>query len=298
MRGMGRVALMSVLRCGAFTLDLTRPRVMGIVNVTADSFSDGGRFLDPGRAIAHGLALAADGADLVDVGGESTRPGAAPVPEEEEAARVIPVVRALAREGVAVSVDTMKPGVMRQAIDAGCAMVNDVTGFRAPGAVEAVAGAGVGLCVMHMKGTPETMQAEARYGDVVAEVRDFLVGRARALEAAGVARDRIALDPGFGFAKDLAHNVALFAGLSSIAAAGYALLVGVSRKRMLGEITGRPVGERAAASVAAALLAVQNGARIVRVHDVRETVDALKVLAALFPSPPAPLPQAGEGRTT
>jgi len=295
---MGRVALMSVLRCGAFTLDLTRPRVMGIVNVTADSFSDGGRFLDPGRAIAHGLALAADGADLVDVGGESTRPGAAPVPEEEEAARVIPVVRALAREGVAVSVDTMKPGVMRQAIDAGCAMVNDVTGFRAPGAVEAVAGAGVGLCVMHMKGTPATMQAEARYGDVVAEVRDFLVGRARALEAAGVARDRIALDPGFGFAKDLAHNVALFAGLSSIAAAGYALLVGVSRKRMLGEITGRPVGERAAASVAAALLAVQNGARIVRVHDVKETVDALKILAALVPSPPAPLPQAGEGRTT
>jgi dihydropteroate synthase len=286
------------LRCGAFTLDLTRPRVMGIVNVTADSFSDGGRFLDPGRAIAHGLALAADGADLVDVGGESTRPGAAPVPEEEEAARVIPVVRALAREGVAVSVDTMKPGVMRQAIDAGCAMVNDVTGFRAPGAVEAVAGAGVGLCVMHMKGTPETMQAEARYADVVAEVRDFLVGRARALEAAGVARDRIALDPGFGFAKDLAHNVALFAGLSSIAAAGYALLVGVSRKRMLGEITGRPVGERAAASVAAALLAVQNGARIVRVHDVKETVDALKILAALVPSPPAPLPQAGEGRTT
>jgi len=295
---MGRVALMSVLRCGAFTLDLTRPRVMGIVNVTADSFSDGGRFLDPGRAIAHGLSLAADGADLVDVGGESTRPGAAPVPEEEEAARVIPVVRALAREGVAVSVDTMKPGVMRQAVDAGCAMVNDVAGFRAPGAVEAVAGAGVGLCVMHMVGTPETMQAEARYADVVAEVRDFLVARARALEAAGVARERIALDPGFGFAKDFAHNVALFAGLPAIAAAGYALLVGVSRKRMLGEITGRPVGERAAASVAAALLAVQNGARIVRVHDVRETVDALKVLAALFPSPPAPLPQAGEGRTT
>ena len=286
------------LRCGAFTLDLSRPRVMGIVNVTADSFSDGGRFLDPGRAIAHGLSLAADGAALVDVGGESTRPGAAPVPEEEEAARVIPVVRALAREGVAVSVDTMKPGVMRQAVDAGCAMVNDVAGFRAPGAVEAVAGAGVGLCVMHMVGTPQTMQAEARYGDVVAEVRDFLVGRARALEAAGIARERIALDPGFGFAKDFAHNVALFAGLPAIAAAGYALLVGVSRKRMLGEITGRPVGERAAASVAAALLAVQNGARIVRVHDVRETVDALKVLAALFPSPTAPLPKAGEGRTT
>lgn len=271
------------LRCGAFTLDLSRPRVMGIVNVTADSFSDGGRFLEPGRAIAHGLSLAADGADLVDVGGESTRPGAAPVPEEEEAARVIPVVRALAREGVAVSVDTMKPGVMRQAIDAGCAMVNDVMGLRAPGAVEAVAGAGVGLCVMHMLGTPETMQAEASYVDVVAEVRGFLVGRARALEAAGVARERIVLDPGFGFAKDFTHNVALFAGLPAIAATGYALLVGVSRKRMLGEITGRPVGERAAASVAAALLAVQNGARIVRVHDVRETVDALKVLVALKP---------------
>lgn len=274
---------MAVLHCGAFTLDLSRPRVMGIVNVTADSFSDGGRYLDPGRAIEHGLRLAADGADLVDVGGESTRPGAAPVPEAEEAARVIPVVEALARQGVAVSVDTMKPGVMRRALDAGCAMVNDVAGFRAPGAVEAVAGAAAGLCVMHMKGTPATMQAQAHYGDVVAEVRDYLVGRARALEAAGVARERIALDPGFGFAKDSAHNVALFAGLPSIAAAGYALLVGLSRKRLLGEITGRPVGERAAASVAAALLAVQNGASIVRVHDVRETVDALKVLLALKP---------------
>jgi dihydropteroate synthase len=274
---------MAVLHCGAFTLDLSRPRVMGIVNVTADSFSDGGRYLDPGRAIEHGLRLAADGADLVDVGGESTRPGAAPVPEAEEAARVIPVVEALARQGVAVSVDTMKPGVMRRALDAGCAMVNDVAGFRAPGAVEAVAGAAAGLCVMHMKGTPATMQAQAHYGDVVAEVRDYLVGRARALEAAGVARERIALDPGFGFAKDSAHNVALFAGLPTIAAAGYALLVGLSRKRLLGEITGRPVGERAAASVAAALLAVQNGASIVRVHDVRETVDALKVLLALKP---------------
>lgn len=269
------------LRCGAFTLDLSRPRVMGIVNVTADSFSDGGRFLDPGRAIAHGLSLAADGADLVDVGGESTRPGAAPVPEEEEAARVIPVVRALAREGVAVSVDTMKPGVMRQAVDAGCAMVNDVAGFRAPGAVEAVAAAGVGLCVMHMLGTPETMQADPRYDDVVDEVRGYLAGRARALEAAGVARERIVLDPGFGFGKAFEHNVALVRGLPAIAALGYPVLAGLSRKRLIGEITGRAVEERAVGSVAAALVAVRNGAALLRVHDVKATVDALRVWAAL-----------------
>ncbi len=271
----------SILRCGAFALDLSRPRVMGIVNVTADSFSDGGRFLAQDRAIGHGLALAADGADLVDVGGESTRPGAQPVPLEAELARVMPVVRALVGEGVAVSVDTMKPGVMRQAIDAGCAMVNDVNAFRAEGAVAAVAASGVALCAMHMKGTPETMQDDPRYDDVVAEVRDYLLGRARALESAGVARDRIALDPGFGFGKSFAHNAALLAGLPALCAAGYPVVAGLSRKRMIGEITGRPVGERVAGSVAAALVAVQNGARIVRVHDVKETVDALKVLLAL-----------------
>ncbi len=270
-----------ILRCGALSLDLSRPRVMGIVNVTADSFSDGGRFLAHDRAISHGLGLAADGADLVDVGGESTRPGAAPVPEEEELARVMPVLRALVREGVAVSVDTMKPGVMRQAIDAGCVLVNDVNAFRAEGAIAAVAAAGVGLCAMHMKGTPATMQEDPRYDDVVAEVRDYLLGRAAALEAAGVARERIAIDPGFGFGKTFAHNAALLAGLGRIAAPGYPVLAGLSRKRMIGEITGRPVEDRVAGSVAAALLAVQNGARIVRVHDVKETVDALKVLQAL-----------------
>jgi dihydropteroate synthase len=271
----------AVLRCGAFELALDRPRVMGILNVTADSFSDGGRFLPQDRAIAHGLALAADGADLVDVGGESTRPGAEPVPLEDELARVMPVVRALAREGLAVSVDTMKPEVMRQAADAGCAMVNDVNAFRAAGAIAAVAASGVGLCAMHMLGTPATMQEDPRYDDVVMEVRDYLVGRARALEDAGVARERIALDPGFGFGKRFAHNAALLAGLPAIAAAGYPLVAGLSRKRMIGEITGRPVEGRAAGSVAAALIAVQNGASIVRVHDVRETVDALKVLEAL-----------------
>lgn len=270
-----------VLDCGALALALDRPRVMGILNVTADSFSDGGRFLAEARAVEHGLALASDGADLVDVGGESTRPGAEPVPLEVEISRVLPVVRALAREGVAVSVDTMKPEVMRQAIDAGCAMVNDVNAFRADGAVAAVAASRVGLCAMHMRGTPATMQSDPHYDDVVGEVGAFLLERARALEAAGVARGRIAIDPGFGFGKAYAHNAALLAGLGRLVALGYPVVAGLSRKRMIGEITGRPVGERAAGSIAAALLAVQNGAQIVRVHDVKETVDALKVWSAL-----------------
>jgi len=250
---------------------------MGIVNVTADSFSDGGRFLDPGWAIEHALALRAQGAAMVDVGGESTRPGAPPVPAAVEEKRVIPVVEALVREGVPVSVDTMKPEVMRAAVAAGASVVNDVNAFRAPGAVEAVAGSTVGLAVMHMQGTPATMQQDPRYEDVVAEVAAFLLERARSLEAAGVASERIVLDPGFGFGKNLEHNRALFRGLPRIAALGYPVLVGVSRKRMIGEFTGRDVAERAAGSVAAALLAVQNGASAVRVHDVRETVDALKV---------------------
>ena len=274
-----------ILHCGALALDLARPRVMGILNVTADSFSDGGRFLAGARAIEHGLALASDGADLVDVGGESTRPGAEPVPVAVELARVMPVVIALVREGVAVSVDTMKPEVMRQAIGAGCAMVNDVNAFRAEGAVAAVAESPVGLCVMHMLGTPATMQADPRYDDVVTEVREYLLGRASALQAAGVARDRICLDPGFGFGKNFAHNAALLAGLPALAAAGYPVVAGLSRKRMIGDITGRPVGDRVAGSVAAALLAVQNGAQVVRVHDVKETVDALKVLWELHRPP-------------
>jgi dihydropteroate synthase len=250
---------------------------MGIVNVTADSFSDGGRFLDTGWAIEHGLKLHADGAALVDVGGESTRPGAPPVPAAVEAKRVVPVVEGLVREGVAVSVDTMKPEVMRSAIAAGASVVNDVFGFRAEGAVEAVANESVGLVVMHMQGTPATMQKEPRYGDVVAEVAAFLRERAAALEAAGVARGRIVLDPGFGFGKTIEHNKALFRALPELAGMGYRVLAGVSRKRMIGELTGRDVPERVAGSVAAALLAVQNGASLVRVHDVRETVDALKV---------------------
>jgi dihydropteroate synthase len=250
---------------------------MGIVNVTADSFSDGGRFLDAARAIEHGLKLAGEGAAIVDVGGESTRPGAVAIAADEELRRVIPVVDALVRAGVPVSVDTMKPEVMRAAVAAGCSVVNDVNAFRAPGAIEAVARASVGVIAMHMQGTPATMQAAPKYDDVVAEVAAFLRERALALEAAGVARSRIVLDPGFGFGKTLEHNRELFRGLPAIASMGYRVLAGVSRKRMIGELTGRDVDGRAAGSVAAALLAVQNGASLVRVHDVRDTVDALKV---------------------
>jgi dihydropteroate synthase len=254
---------------------------MGIVNVTEDSFSDGGRFLDPKSAVDRGMQLASEGAAIVDVGGESTRPGAATVPADVELARVMPVVEALVRQGIPVSVDTMKPEVMRAAIAAGAAVVNDVNAFRAPGAIEAVAGADVGLVAMHMQGTPATMQQAPRYDDVVAEVGAYLVERARALEAAGVARERIALDPGFGFGKTFEHNRALFRAVPQLAKHGYPVLVGVSRKRMIAELTGRDVGERLAGSVAAALLAAQNGARILRVHDVRETVDALQTWQGL-----------------
>ncbi|HTS84189.1 MAG TPA: dihydropteroate synthase [Usitatibacter sp.] len=252
------------------------------MNVTADSFSDGGQFLDPHRAIEHGLRLRDDGADFVDVGGESTRPGAAPVPLDEELRRVMPVIEALVSKGAAVSVDTSKPEVMRAAIEAGCAVVNDVNGFRSDGAIDAVAKAkDVDLIVMHMKGAPATMQDDPQYDDVVAEVSAFLLARARALEAAGVQRQRIILDPGFGFGKTVDHNRQLVHALPKLAGLGYRVLAGLSRKRMLGEFTGRAPQERMAASVAAALIAVQNGASLVRVHDVRETIDAINVWLAL-----------------
>jgi dihydropteroate synthase len=259
-----------------------RPQVLGIVNVTADSFSDGGQFLDAGRAIEHALKLRDDGADFIDIGGESTRPGASPVAVEEELRRVIPLVEALVAKGVAVSVDTSKPEVMRAAIAAGCTVVNDINAFRAEGAIEAVAGArDVGLIVMHMQGTPQTMQHSPHYDDVVEEVIEFLASRASLLESAGVERRRIVLDPGFGFGKTVEHNKALLHGLPQLAALGYPVLAGLSRKRMLGDFTGRAPAQRVAASVAAALIAVQNGANLVRVHDVRETVDAINVWLAL-----------------
>jgi dihydropteroate synthase len=270
-----------VLDCGRHRFDLSRPLVMGILNVTPDSFSDGGRYVDRARALDHARGMAADGADLIDVGGESTRPGAAPVTEEDELARVVDITATLAGEGLAVSVDTRKPAVMRSAIAAGAAMINDVAALTAPGALAACAQGGVGVCLMHMRGDPGSMQQAPTYTDVVGEVRDFLLARAGACLAAGIARERIVLDPGFGFGKTLAHNLQLLRALPELAAAGYPVMAGLSRKSSLGQITGRAAAERLPASLAAALAAVARGAAIVRVHDVRETVDALKVWRAI-----------------
>lgn len=254
---------------------------MGIVNVTPDSFSDGGRYFNPSHALDHARRLVADGADIIDVGGESTRPGASPVGEAEELDRVLPVVETLANDGVLVSVDTMKPTVMRPAIVAGAVMINDVRALQEPGAMEAIAASDVAVCLMHMQGAPRTMQAEPYYDDVVREVRDFLVSRAQACEAAGIAHDRIAVDPGFGFGKNVKHNLDLLRGLPTLVAAGYPVLAGLSRKSTIGRLTGREAGDRLAGSLAAALAAVARGAAIVRVHDVRETVDALRVWSAV-----------------
>jgi len=268
------------LRCGPHRLSLDRPRVMGILNVTPDSFSDGGRHQAFAPALAHARRMLADGADIVDIGGESTRPGAGAVPEEIELQRVIPLVEALAREGAIVSVDTMKAGVMHAAIAAGAAMINDVRALSAPGTMDVVAASDAAVCLMHMQGTPQTMQDDPQYEDVVAEVADYLATRAKACEAAGIAHERIAVDPGFGFGKTVAHNLALLRALPALAGAGFPVVAGLSRKATLGVLTGRPAGDRMAASIAAALAAVAHGAAIVRVHDVRETVDALAVWRA------------------
>ena len=269
------------LVAGRHALDLTRPRVMGILNVTPDSFSDGGRFLDRTLAIAHARAMLADGADLVDVGGESTRPGAVPVGEAEEIDRVVPVIEALVSDGAIVSVDTMKPAVMRAAIAAGASMVNDVRALREPGALEAASRNEVAICLMHMQGAPRTMQQAPAYDDVVREVGDFLLARAQACEDAGVARERIVIDPGFGFGKTVDHNLEFLRRLDEIAALGYPVVAGLSRKATIGRLTGRDVADRMAGSLAAALAAVERGASIVRVHDVRETVDVLAVWEAI-----------------
>lgn len=269
------------LQCGHHRIELGRPVVMGVLNVTPDSFSDGGRYFEPAAALERALQLAEDGAAIVDIGGESTRPGAAPVEAAEELRRVIPVVERLAASiPIPMSVDTRKPEVMRQALAAGASMVNDVSALAAPGSLEAVAASQAAVCLMHMQGEPGTMQAAPRYGDVVAEVRGFLRGRVDACIAAGIPRERLAVDPGFGFGKALEHNLALLAGLSGIANDGQPVLAGLSRKRLIGALTGRAEGERLAGSLAAALVAAINGARIIRAHDVRETVDALAVLAA------------------
>jgi dihydropteroate synthase len=269
------------VRCGRFVLDLARPQVMGIVNLTPDSFSDGGRGMTLVDALDRANRLMDEGADLVDVGAESTRPGAAEVPVEEEWRRLSPFLAALRDARVPISVDTRKPDVMRRALDAGAAMINDVAGFGSVAARRAVAASGCGLCVMHMQGEPATMQSSPRYDDVVTEVGDFLVDRASALVDEGVAAERIVIDPGFGFGKDLDHNLALLRNLDAIVARGWPVLVGLSRKGMVGALTGRPVGERQAGSVGAALAAVAAGASIVRVHDVAATVDALRVWHAV-----------------
>lgn len=264
-----------------FRIDLSRPLVMGIVNVTPDSFSDGWRLATAAAAIAHCEQLLADGAQLLDIGGESTRPGSKPVPADEELARVLPVLEAALRLGCPVSVDTNKPEVMAAVLARGADIVNDINALQAPGALDVIAAhAGCGVCLMHMRGTPEAMQLRPHYGDVVDEVGAFLRERAAEVVARGVAAERIVFDPGIGFGKSVEHNMALLRRQRELLALGRPLLVGWSRKSTLGAITGRGVGERQAASVAAALAAVQSGALIVRVHDVAATVDALKVWQA------------------
>ena len=274
-----------VLQCGRFSLPLEYPLIMGVVNVTPDSFSDGGRYLDASAAAGRAHCLVEEGAAIVDIGGESTRPGAQPVGEQEELDRVLPVLERLKDLAAPVSVDTRRPGVMRAALGAGASMINDVDALGADGALDAVAASQAAVCLMHKQGEPAHMQDAPYYADVVLEVRGFLAARVDAARSAGIPERRIAIDPGFGFGKNLDHNLALLRGLARFCDLGAALLVGVSRKSMFARITGRPVGERLAASLAAALLAVQGGARILRVHDVAETRDALAVWSA-----------AGEGR--
>ena len=271
----------AVLKLGRFSLSLERPLIMGIVNITPDSFSDGGEFLDSSRALDHARRLLDEGADILDIGGESSRPGAEPVEADEELRRVLPVLEKLVELPVPVSVDTCKPEVMRRAIAAGAAMINDIHALRAPGALNTVAESAVAVCLMHMQGEPRTMQRAPHYRDVVGEVETFLVERAADAVAAGIGRDRIVLDPGFGFGKTPQHNLELIRALPRLREAGFALLAGLSRKALFGDIVGRGPTQRGHASAAGALLAAQRGASIVRVHDVAATRDCLLVLRAI-----------------
>ncbi|WP_306604442.1 dihydropteroate synthase [Azonexus sp.] len=272
---------MNILNCGSYRFELNRPLVMGIINLTPDSFSGEGIVGDVDRAIAHARRQYEAGADILDIGAESSRPGAVPTSEKEELQRLLPVLRVITQWGVPVSVDTYKAGVMDAALRAGASMINDITALTSPESLAVVAGSDCALCVMHMQGLPGTMQQAPVYGDVVAEVGRFLRLAVDRCSAAGIDRQRIVVDPGFGFGKSLAHNLALFRASTAAEWLGFPVLVGVSRKSMLGEITGRPVNQRLAASVAAALIAVQKGAAIVRVHDVAETRDALAVWSAI-----------------
>jgi dihydropteroate synthase len=271
-----------ILSCGKFELDLSQPRVMGIVNVTPDSFSDGGKFAVAELAVAHGMELVGQGADILDIGGESTRPGATPVPLDEELRRVIPVIEGLAAKArVPISIDTYKPEVMKAAIAAGASIVNDVFALQQPGALEVVAASNAGVCLMHSQGTPQTMQNDPQYQDVVREVADFLRGRLAAAEDYGIGRERVMLDPGFGFGKRSVHNIALLRELETLVALRQPVLVGLSRKSVLGQLTGNDVDARLHASLSAAVISAMKGARIVRVHDVKATVDALRIVTAV-----------------
>lgn len=270
------------MRLARSVLDLTHPIVMGVLNVTPDSFSDGGRYVAVDAAIAQALKMVEEGALLLDIGGESTRPGAAPVSVQVELERVIPVIEALVRRTpVALSIDTRKPEVMEAAVAAGASMINDVGALRAPGAIAAAARSGAAVCLMHMQGEPGSMQVEPRYVDVVAEVHQFLAERVAACKAAGIGTDRLVLDPGIGFGKRLDHNMALLARLKALKVGEFPLLVGVSRKSMFGMLLGRGVDDRVAGGVAVATAAVLAGASIIRTHDVAATVDAVKVAVAL-----------------
>ena len=280
----------TVLDCAGRKLVLDRPRVVGIVNVTPDSFSDGGKHADTEAAVAHALKLAGEGADMLDIGGESTRPGAADVSLDEELARVVPLIeRLVALTELPISIDTSKPEVMRAAVAAGAGMINDVYALRREGALDAVAELGVPVCLMHMQGEPRSMQDAPHYDDVVGEVHRFLMDRLFACELAGIDKRKVMVDPGFGFGKDLEHNLALLRALERFGDLGSGAYVGLSRKSMIGKLTGRDdPAERATGSVAAALIAVQRGARMVRVHDVAATVDALAVWQAVKAGDQAP----------
>ncbi len=271
--------MMPLLDCGGRLLDLSRPQVMGVLNVTPDSFSDGGAFMGGDAALKQAMAMEAEGAAVIDVGGESTRPGSQGVSVEEELRRVIPVLKALrSQTSVPLSVDTSKPEVMVEAARAGAGLINDVMALRRPGALEAARETGLPVCLMHMQGTPASMQDNPRYRDVVAEVEAFLLERVAAAESVGIPRERLVLDPGFGFGKTDPHNAALLAGLPRLASHGLPVLAGLSRKSLVGRVLGRELPERLAGSVAAAALATWNGARLLRAHDVRETVDAVRLM--------------------
>jgi dihydropteroate synthase len=271
-----------LLRCGPRTLDLSSPVVMGILNVTPDSFSDGGRYTNVDAAVEHAVGMVEEGAGLIDVGGESTRPGAADVSESDEIARVVPVISALvARVDVPVSIDTSKAGVMRAAIAAGATMINDVRALTEPGSMEVAAETNAAVCLMHMQGEPRSMQHDPKYEDVVAEVRDYLAARSAACKSAGIDAERILLDPGIGFGKRLDHNLSLLANLPALRRLGRPIVVGVSRKSMFKTLLNRPIERRLAGGLAVGTAAILAGASILRVHDVAETVDAVKVAAAL-----------------